>query len=99
MSKFTSGEWNVTDKTFTLDGQSADWHLVYSPEQAVGFIRHEEDAKLIANAPEMYDELYETLQLLQGKSSYDGDEFSQQAESICELLAHIDGTEADNEPA
>ena len=55
MSKFTSGEWNVTDRTFSLDGQSADWHLVYSPEQAVGFIGDEADAKLIAAAPEMYE--------------------------------------------
>lgn len=52
------------------------------------------NARLIAAAPEMYDELYEALQLLKGKSLYNGDEFSQQAESIQELLARIDGTEA-----
>lgn len=56
----------------------------------------EANARLIAAAPEMYGELYEALQLLQSKSSYDGDEFSEQAESIRELLARIDGKEAPN---
>ena len=48
-------------------------------------------------APEMYDELYEVLQLLEGKSSWDGDEFSKQAQSIKELLARIDGKEDSHE--
>ena len=97
MSKFTSGEWKFLEWPMTFADSTEQWYLVGSPERAVGFIRHEEDAKLIVAASEMYDELYEVLQLLQGKSSYDGDEYSQHAEDIRELLACIDGKEATHE--
>ena len=97
MSKFTGGEWKYLQSPLRGLGGDEQWYLIGSPERAVGFIRHEEDAKLIAAAPEMYDELYEVLQLLQGKSSYDGDEYSQHAEDIRGLLACIDGKEATHE--
>ncbi|MBR1437852.1 MAG: hypothetical protein IJ587_04880 [Synergistaceae bacterium] len=88
MSKFTEGKWRV----------------LYFPE-ILGIVDEDNDpiqlneanARLIAAAPEMYDELYEVLQLLKGKSSYDGDEFDQQAKSIQELFARIDGKEAKDE--
>ena len=53
--------------------------------------------RLRSYAPEMYDELYEALQLCKGKSSYDGDEFGEMAEDIAELLARIDGEEKKHE--
>ena len=88
MSKFTEGKWRV----------------LYFPE-ILGIVDEDNDpiqlneanARLIAAAPEMYDELYEVLQLLKGKSSYDGDEFDQQAKSIQELFARIDGKEDGHE--
>ena len=53
--------------------------------------------RLRSYAPEMYDQLYEALQLCKGMSSYDGDEFGEMAEDIAELLARIDGEEAKHE--
>ena len=47
--------------------------------------------RLRSYAPEMYDQLYEVLQLCKGKSSYDGDEFGEMAQDIAELLDTIDG--------
>ncbi len=72
--------WAYLAEKFKLEQDEA-----ISLQKAIG--------RLLAAAPEMYGELYEALQLLQGKSSYDGDEFSQQAKSIRELLASIDGKE------
>ena len=90
---FTGGEWKYLECPLIglCDGDKEQWYLVGSPERAVGFIRHERDVLLIAAAPEMYDELYDALQLLKGKSSWDGDEFSKQAKSIQDLLERIDG--------
>ena len=96
MSEFTKGEWDFCETPIHL-GKNKNrslFFLVGSHERAIGFIRHKDDARLIAAAPEMYGELYEALQLLKGKSSYNGDEFSQQAESIQELLARIDSKDA-----
>ena len=53
--------------------------------------------RMIAHAQEMYDQLYEALQLCKGMSSYDGDEFGEMAEDIAELLARIDGEETKHE--
>ena len=94
MSEFTKGDWNfiVTPVSLGEGEERSDWFLVGSHEGAVGFIRHKEDARLIAAAPDMYDELYEVLQLLEDKSSYEGDEFSRQADSIKELMLRIDGS-------
>ena len=89
MIKFTPGEWIVKELLST-------WGVFAVNEgerTGVADCLEYADARLIAHAPEMYDELYEALQLLQGKSSYDGDEFSQQAKHIRELLARIDGEE------
>ena len=100
MSKFTSGEWHIERNVH--DAYSDVEHELVVPEDwcigkdYIAAVIDPTDAKLITAAPEMYDELYEALQLLQGKSSYDGDEFSQQAESIRELLARIDGEEAEH---
>ena len=82
---FTDGEWKYLECPLIGlgDGDKEQWYLVGSPERAVGFIRRERDVGLIAAAPEMYDELYDALQL--------GDEFSKQAKSIQALLERIDG--------
>ena len=59
MSEFTKGEWNFTETPVSLGKgeERSYWYLVGSPERAVGFIRHKEDARLIALAPEMYEVL------------------------------------------
>lgn len=51
------------------------------------------NARLIANAPEMYDELYENLQFFKGNSVDERDEYAKYARSIQALLARIDGEE------
>lgn len=91
MSKFTGGKWEVV----VIYG---DHYVIFSNDEVVAdCFGSNANGRLIAAAPEMYDELYEVLQLLQGKSSYDGDEYSQHAEDIRELLACIDGKEATHE--
>ena len=95
MSEFTKGKWGIDRNDYSIYSDSedccvADLYPVDSNEQLVA------NARLIAAAPDMYDELYDALQLLKGKSSWDGDEFSQQAKSIQELLSRIDGKEVRN---
>ncbi len=57
-------------------------------------IEQKRDARLIATAPEMYDELYEILQFMKGSTSYEGDEYSRFARDIEKLFAWINGEEA-----
>ena len=91
MPKFTPGEWEA-EKIY-----DASW-VVFAKDLPVAECNNNEaNARLIAAAPDMYDELYEALQLCEGKSSYDGDEFAIQAKSIRELLAYIDGKETAND--
>ena len=97
MNKFTGGGWKYLEWPMSFSDKTEQWYLVGSPEHAIGFIRQEEDAKLIAAAPEMYDELYEVLQLMKGKSSYDEDEFGVEARYIEELLARIDGKQVNSD--
>ena len=85
MSKFTSGKWDYLQSGL---GDDEQWYLVGSPERAVGFIRHEEDAKLIAAAPEMYRLLESIVSLLSVHSYSQGE-----AVKIHQLLARIDGEE------
>ena len=56
MTAFTKGQWNFTETPVSLGKgeERSYWYLVGSPERAVGFIRHKEDARLIAAAPDMY---------------------------------------------
>ena len=100
MSDFTKGKWKVDAHTIRVScrvfrsvktgdveyGNIAIIPTIHgmSEQEALA------NACLIAAAPEMYGELYEALQLCEGKSSYDGDEFASQAKSIRELLARID---------
>ena len=100
MPNFTTGEWKYEEYVpngVTINGKE---YIIYTgsvnpkePGKDIALARREADARLIAAAPEMYDELYEALQLCEGKSSYGGDEFAKQAKSIRELLARIDGKE------
>lgn len=87
MSEFTKGKWTYDAKKGFITSDGYTIITVCYPEtkeaQSIG--------RLIAAAPDMYDELYDVLQLLMGKTSYDGDEFSQQAKSIQELFDSIDG--------
>ena len=92
MSKFTGGEWKYLQSPLRGLGGDEQWYLIGSPERAVGFIRHEEDAKLIAAAPEMYRLLESIVSLLSVHSYSQGE-----AVKIHQLLARIDGEEAEHE--
>lgn len=73
----------------------SEWFIVGSQEGAIGFIRHKDDARLIAAAPEMHELLYEVMQELKGyetKVSYKKTYY----ELIQELLDRIDGKEVSN---
>ena len=85
MSNFTRGKWEAHPNRVIVNG-----HVL----ALVNFGR-DANVRLIAAAPEMYDELYEALQLCAGHSSYEGDDFDEQAKSIRELLARIDGEQVE----
>lgn len=98
MSKFTEGKWEYDEPLGVV--YSDETNMVIANVHGAGtgscFCLTPEgqaNARLIVAAPEMYGELYETLQLLLGKSSYEGDEFFRQAMSIKELMTRIDGEE------
>ena len=55
-------------------------------------IEQKRDARLIASAPEMYEELCEALEFFKKESFY-SDEAKTYIKSIEELLARIDGEE------
>ncbi len=91
MIKFTSGEWKYLQSPLVGLGGSEQWYLVGSSERAVGFIRHEEDAKLIAAAPEMYE-------LLKVWTQVGAEPMLRNARKRAEeLLARIDNEEAEHE--
>lgn len=93
MSKFTGGEWKYLQWPFIGLGGDEQWCLIGSPERAIGFIRHEEDAKLITAAPKMYELLIFAMASLR-----DGDIPAQRvADRIEELLARIDNEEDEHE--
>ena len=50
-------KWSYVEHPLISLGDNEQWYLVGSPERAVGYVRNEEDAKLIANAPVMLDYL------------------------------------------
>ncbi len=77
----------VSGSTFSRNGNYYILSVRCSEEEM------EKTKRLIAAAPEMYEELYEVLQLLKGKTSWDGDEFAWYAKDVAELLARIDGVE------
>ena len=111
MSNFTKGTWN-TDWKILDDGiiriRSIDNSLreprseVIADVYACSLSLEPTDeglanVRLLTAAPEMYDELYEVLQLMKGKSSYDEDEFGVEARYIEELLARIDGKQVNSD--
>ena len=77
-------------------GEAPSWWKDITGELCWNGDETDANGRLIAAAPEMYEELYEALQLIRGHSSYKGDEFDQQARSIQALLARIDGEEANH---
>ena len=86
MSEFTKGKW-------TAEAVYGDHWVVFdfdNERTIADCFSCEDNARLIAAALEMYNELYEVLQLMKGKSNYEGDEFDSQAKSILELFNRID---------
>jgi flagellar biosynthesis regulator FlbT len=96
MKSFTQGNWTIDNENggLSIASKNDDGEIFrFMCDMIDDFIPQNEvlaNARLIANAPEMYDELYEALQLIKGTSSYEGDMFDQQAKSIQELLDRID---------
>ena len=92
LNDFAKGQWDFVDAPISL-GNGEDysgWYIVGSPERAIGLIRHKEDARLIAAAPEMYKALERSLRML---NCYDPN--NSVVEVIKELLARIDGEETE----
>ena len=97
MSNFTKGKWawdmllpNPVDRSIPITSPAkVIAHVVRTLDYET-----EANARLIAAAPEMYEELYKAMLLFKGISYCEGDMFDEQAVSIQELLARIDGNEA-----
>ena len=96
MSKFTRGNWELNSRTGDISSKgtliakvygATDYNVEKNAEESFA------NARLITASPEMYDELYEALQLLKGKSSCESDEFARQARSIEEVLVRVEGKE------
>ena len=64
MTDFTKGKWNYIEWPLSLDKKDKDWYLVGSTDKAIGFIKNEADAKLLVNAPEMYNWIIDMLEYL-----------------------------------
>lgn len=88
MSKFTPGPWKTMDDdcVYAMNKLTRIGHIL-------GLSREEQDAnvRLIAAAPEMYDELYKVMQVLVGESWFGKNKFAELTISIKDLLARIDG--------
>lgn len=91
--------WSYMEHPLISLGDNEQWYLVGSPERAVGYVRNEEDAKLIAHAPEMYELL---------KSEFSHRAFfttshehlavtEEHMTNVKMLLARIDGKEAEHD--
>ena len=95
MRSFTKGNWAYFDDA---DG----FFSINAPDQLIAqtvartFGHKAEDkanARLIAHAPEMYDNLCELTDFLEQKSCHECDEFARYARIIRKTLASIDDTE------
>ena len=67
-------KWSYVEHPLISLGDNEQWYLVGSPERAVGYVRDEEDARLIAAAPVMYDillKIAEELRACAECESYD----------------------------
>lgn len=97
MSKFTKSEWNFSyvQRLQDIAEKENGKYLVAKLNGTPTEKELQAISRLLNATPEMYGELYEALQLLKGKSSYENDEFDRQAKSVQELLARIDGEEVE----
>ena len=90
MSNFTKGQWHYDGGRFVKN--DAD-KIIADMLPVLDYVDSLEEiaaiARLIATAPEMYDELYKHLQFFKGKVLY----YAEYARSTKELLARIDGEE------
>ena len=91
MTAFSKGEWYIDSMGVLHLGDAFDRNIAVFISSEATKKSNDENARLIVAAPEMYDKLYDALQLMEGKSSYEGDVFDLQAKSIRELLNRIDG--------
>lgn len=94
MSNFTKGKWEVDRTGFDIEITCGDMYLasMYNLEHLE---ETEANARLIAAAPEMYDELYEILQFMKGKTLWERDEYALYEKDIEELLERIDGVKTE----
>ena len=107
MTEFTKGKWtaDVMGEYVFAHGfdmmicQMRGWAYLkaqgLSDNEAIEV--QKANARLIAAAPEMYDELYDAFQFMKAKSCCEGDVFAQQAKSILELMQRIiEGSDSNN---
>ena len=99
MSEFTKGKWNFLEWPVSPDKEEKQKYLIGSPERAVGFIFHKANARLIANAPEMYKLMKSVVDFDYGAFKFDTEGnlvFTREKyDEFRDLLTRIDGKESD----
>ena len=93
MSKFTPGPWKTAAPHEYIVYEDKTQAKLFIARDVDGYTEEEQiaNARLIAAAPEMYDELYEILQFMQGITFWGRVVYERYAKDIAELLARIDG--------
>lgn len=93
MTEFTKGKWDFCETPIHLGKGKfrSVFFLVGSHERAIGFIRHKDDARLIAAASEMYELLKVWVNVQAQPTLREAQKMAQ------ELLARIDGEVTEHE--
>ena len=88
-------KWSYIEHPLISLGDNEQWYLVGSPERAIGYVRNEEDAKLIAAAPEMY----EVIKVLLEEPPLIGPDYAlmDATYKAQKLVARIDGKEVEHD--
>ena len=94
MSNFTGTEW------ICEENGNGDFFIDSSRGESIGILYNdvpevEANARLVSAAPDMYDELYEVLQFMKGKTLWERDEYALYEKDIEKLLTWIDGNDSE----
>lgn len=93
MSKFSQGNWYVDSANIIRCDDDYDRSIAALITSPATKEVDKANARLIAHAPDMYDDLCEIAYFLEHKSCGEHDEFAYYARIIRQTLSEIDGKE------
>lgn len=97
MTDFTKGKWNYVEWPSAPDKKAQNWYLVGSTDKAIGFIKNEADAKLLVNAPEMYNWIIDMLEYL-ACFSFEEEELTKLQTEGWKFYERLEGKDNEHEP-